>query len=273
MNTLRKVKIRIFDYIPMKKLKGRIVYMIYALSDIHGFYDIMVKRLSKLNIADRIMNGEFDDLLIFLGDYIDQGPDSCKTLHYIYELQQKNPENVIVLKGNHEAMFLDFLDGKNDEWLEADFKLNTCATFLKENQLERIKELALERDIKKAVVFTRELIKKNHGGLIAWMRTMPCYYETESQIFVHAGVDEEAGREWKLGTSEEVLLAKNPLTTGKFYKDVIAGHIGTGAISGDPHYHDVFYDGESHYFIDGTVVVSKNIPVLCYDEVTKKYSG
>lgn len=46
MNTLRKVKIRIFDYIPMKKLKGRIVYMIYALSDIHGFYDIMVKRLS-----------------------------------------------------------------------------------------------------------------------------------------------------------------------------------------------------------------------------------
>ena len=187
-------------------------------------------------------------------------------------MQQKKAEKVIVLKGNHEALFLDFLDGKNDEWLEADLGMNTCSTFLKENQKERIHDLIIEGHVKKAVLFTRDLIKKYHSDLITWIRRMPCYYETERQIYVHAGLEEDAGREWNLGTSEDVFLAKFPWTTGKFYKDIIAGHIGTSSITGNPNFHDVFYDGESHYYIDGTVVCSKNLPILCYDEVTKKYS-
>lgn len=45
---------------------------------------------------------------------------------------------------------------------------------------------------------------------------------------MHAGVDEEAGEYWVWGTSDYILLGKFPATKGKFYKTIVAGHVGTG---------------------------------------------
>ena len=36
--------------------------------------------------------------------------------------------------------------------------------------------------------------------LIKWIEEMPSYYDGESQIFVHAGIDEEAGEYWMWGS-------------------------------------------------------------------------
>ncbi|MGN0415537.1 MAG: hypothetical protein ACI4FX_08605 [Agathobacter sp.] len=52
---------------------------------------------------------------------------------------------------------------------------------------------------------------------------------------------------------------------------VVAGHVGTAEISGDPRYHDIYFDGESHYYIDGTVLDSGIIPVLLVDTDEDKY--
>ncbi len=46
---------------------------------------------------------------------------------------------------------------------------------------------------------------------------------------------------------------------------IVAGHVGTYNIAGDPNYHDIFFDGENHYYIDGTVQRSGEIPALMYD--------
>ena len=43
---------------------------------------------------------------------------------------------------------------------------------------------------------------------------------------------------------------------------IVAGHTGTAEISGDPGFHDIYFDGESHYYIDGTVLESGIIPVI-----------
>lgn len=53
--------------------------------------------------------------------------------------------------------------------------------------------------------------------------------------------------------------------------DIIAEHIGTSEISGDPRYHYIYFDGESHYYIDGTVLDSGVIPVLMVDTEENKY--
>ena len=102
---------------------------------------------------------------------------------------------------------------------------------------------------------------------------MPLYFESESQIFVHAGVDEEAGEYWMWGTSDSILLGKFPATKGKFYKTIIAGHVGTGTrdLADDRNYHDVFYDGESHYYIDGSVYKGGKLLLLAYDEGNGNY--
>lgn len=36
-------------------------------------------------------------------------------------------------------------------------------------------------------------------------------------------------------------------------------------------FHDIYYDGENHYYIDGTVLDSGEIPVLMVDTDTDKY--
>lgn len=56
--------------------------------------------------------------------------------------------------------------------------------------------------------------------------------------------------------------------------DVIAGHVSTTHFIGNRDGHDIFYDGENHFFIDGidsypysTFDDDRQIPLLVYEEV------
>lgn len=108
--------------------------------------------------------------------------------------------------------------------------------------------------------------------VVAWLRELPYYWETDTQIFVHAGVDEEAQDLWRYGSEDAYFCEKFPWSTGTFLKDVIAGHVGTATIADDPWFHDVYWDGQSHYYLDGSVHVSHRIPVLKYDTVARRYT-
>lgn len=46
---------------------------------------------------------------VYLGDYVDRGPDSAGVLRHLFAAQQAAPEQVICLMGNHESMLSDFL--------------------------------------------------------------------------------------------------------------------------------------------------------------------
>ncbi|MEF9983808.1 MAG: metallophosphoesterase [Oscillospiraceae bacterium] len=109
--------------------------------------------------------------------------------------------------------------------------------------------------------------------LLKWLKGLPYYYENDSQIYVHAGIDEEAGEYWKWGSEDYYFCCKYPHTIGKFEKDIIAGHIGTASIANDPAYHHVFWDGQSHYYIDGSTELSGYIPLLKYNTETKRYTS
>ena len=117
------------------------------------------------------------------------------------------------------------------------------------------------------------MLLSDHEKMIWWMQQMPLYYETDAQIFVHAGVDEEAGEYWMWGSSSDVFLWKFPPSKGRFYKTVIAGHVGTGTreLADDREYNDIYYDGESHYYIDGSVYKNGKLLLLGYDEENNKY--
>lgn len=75
----------------------------YVIGDIHGCNDELRRLVEKLPLAG-------GDRLIFLGDYIDRGPDSAGVVSYLLSLQQQFKEiNCVFLKGNHEDMFLSYL--------------------------------------------------------------------------------------------------------------------------------------------------------------------
>lgn len=109
---------------------------------------------------------------------------------------------------------------------------------------------------------------------IQWIENLPRYYSEGKTIFVHAGIDEGAGDLWEWGTGDDIFVGKYPAEMGKIEDldmKVVAGHVGTAEIAGDSFFHDIYYDGESHYYIDGTVLDSGVIPVLMVDTNEDKY--
>lgn len=75
--------------------------MIYAMSDVHGCIDELKEKMKKVNLTE-------NNRIVFLGDYMDYGENSYQVLKYLKDLQEKHGvEKVIVIKGNHEQMFLD----------------------------------------------------------------------------------------------------------------------------------------------------------------------
>ncbi len=71
---------------------------VYAVSDIHGYYDLFLKGLSEIHFSE-------GDFLWCLGDMIDRGPDGIRLLEHIM-----NHDNMDLLIGNHELMFLNSVD-------------------------------------------------------------------------------------------------------------------------------------------------------------------
>lgn len=84
--------------------------VVWAIGDIHGRLDLLeplVKAiLADLNDAD----SDRQTMVIFLGDYIDRGPDSRHVLRFLAQLPSVPALEWRYLKGNHEQAMLDFLD-------------------------------------------------------------------------------------------------------------------------------------------------------------------
>jgi serine/threonine protein phosphatase 1 len=74
----------------------------YVIGDIHGCLDELVWLLEGLPLGPA-------DRLVFLGDYIDRGPESNAVISYLIERQETRSEDIIFLKGNHEDMFLAYM--------------------------------------------------------------------------------------------------------------------------------------------------------------------
>ena len=242
--------------------------MIYAMSDIHGQYDLFVKRVEQIR---PLLVG--NNKLVLLGDYIDRGDRSYECLKLAYDLEQElGRDKVIALKGNHEVWFEEFLFLDEDVWLAEDKDFVTSGTFLTDEQLKELGSLS-NRDSK--IDYVKKCITEDHKELLTWMRDLRLFYETDTQIFVHAGVDEEIPEEeaaWcTLGTPDYMMVGKYPPSVGHFYKDIIAGHVAASHLAKDKGFCDIFYDGESHYYIDGSAAKFKRILCLAYDEATKKY--
>jgi serine/threonine protein phosphatase 1 len=137
--------------------------MIYAIGDIHGCLDRLIRLLD-------LVNPDLDrHLLVFVGDYVDRGPDSSGVVDYIIDLKKKyNPENIICLMGNHERMFLNFLQGHEEMFFLLNGGRETLISYWG-NQWER-----------------RE--RRFPPGHAHFFETLKFYYETDDYIFVHGGL-------------------------------------------------------------------------------------
>uniref|UniRef100_A0AB74UNN9 Serine/threonine protein phosphatase n=1 Tax=Caulobacter phage BL57 TaxID=3348355 RepID=A0AB74UNN9_9VIRU len=72
--------------------------MLYVFGDIHGRLDLLEKARHAIRVRGDCTR------MIFLGDYVDRGPDSKGVVEAVMALHQQGE---VCLKGNHEQMMVD----------------------------------------------------------------------------------------------------------------------------------------------------------------------
>jgi serine/threonine protein phosphatase 1 len=173
---------------------------LYAIGDIHGSLESLERLLEKIN-PDLPK-----DRLVFVGDYIDRGPQSKAVVDYIIRLQNLAPPGQIVcLKGNHEAMFLDFLAGGPAEMFLFNGGMATLEDYWADDWADR-EGLALPPDHEQ------------------FYRDLQLYYETPDYIFVHAGL--KPGVALTEQQADDLLWIRGEFITSQedFGRRVIFGH-------------------------------------------------
>jgi serine/threonine protein phosphatase 1 len=173
---------------------------IYAIGDIHGHLDSLER------LMEKIQPDLEKDQLVFMGDYIDRGPNSKGVVDYILRLRNAAPrQNVVCLKGNHEAMFLNFLKGEDMELFLLNGGLSTIKEYWGRNwdQLEKL------------------VLPPDHE---AFFRELPLYYETPDYIFVHGGL--KPGVPLEEQDEEDLLWIRGEFITAldDFGRKVVFGH-------------------------------------------------
>lgn len=129
---------------------------IVAIGDIHGCLKSLKALWDKLEPHS-------DATHIFIGDYIDRGPDSKGVVDFL--LSKQHERECVFLRGNHEQMLLKAMEeGNSYNWLINGGK-TTLDSYGEDADLSNIPDEHME--------FYRQ--------------TLP-YYETEDYFFVHAGV-------------------------------------------------------------------------------------
>jgi serine/threonine protein phosphatase 1 len=84
---------------------------LYVIGDVHGRSDLLHGLLRKIAFDAARLESQVQRELIFLGDYVDRGPDSRGVIDLILSTSaERDFWSVTALKGNHEQALLQFMD-------------------------------------------------------------------------------------------------------------------------------------------------------------------
>jgi len=188
---------------------------VFVISDIHGRFKMLEKLLTKWKRDEQ--------RLIFLGDYINRGEDSLPVLQLIKQLVDER--HAIALKGNHEAMFLEWMQVP-ERRTQMFINIGGIAT------IQSLKTFVLERDstIEQLVVS----IKDEHGHIIDWLETLPLYYKWGNYFFAHAGINPYVEQP-ESSLEEDLLWIRDEFTQfpHRATETVVFGHTPTTNLNDD----------------------------------------
>lgn len=159
--------------------RGKAGARAYAIGDIHGRLDLLHNTLAQID-RDVAAHEPRQTFVIFLGDFIDRGPESAGVLDRL-RTYQPSFATPIFLAGNHEEVLLTILRGKTgilQSWLK--FGGAECAASY------GVDATALKKmDEKAAIRLLNERVPEAHQeflGMLADTFTFGDY------LFVHAGI-------------------------------------------------------------------------------------
>ena len=156
----------------------------FAIGDIHG----CLSQLTSLhkNILNYDKFNPRNDLLIYLGDYIDRGKYSKEVIDQILKLKNNNIKT-INLMGNHDEFMIDFiLNKKNNIKNWVNFGADQTFRSYGVEVVEYIKDGFDDEVVDK---LRNTLLNKMDNTHLDFFKNLEISYSSENYLFVHAGID------------------------------------------------------------------------------------
>lgn len=180
--------------------------LLYVIGDIHGEYEMFQTLLKDYD--------ETYQQLVLIGDLLDRGARSKECLLLGKQLVEE--KRAIYLKGNHEDIFLRFLDDPEERY--PNYILNgggeTIESLLHTGAVAEYSPTEISM-----------LIKSQYKELISFLRELPLYYEWYDYLFVHAGINLEKDN-WQDTSERDFLWIRKEFHEGKNHtnKTIVFGH-------------------------------------------------
>jgi serine/threonine protein phosphatase 1 len=185
---------------------------IYAIGDIHGEGDLLRRALRQIK-ADSATRRDANVTLVFLGDIIDRGPEAADLLRTFARM---SAENVVVLKGNHEAALVDAYRGDHEvlsEWLPFGARATLTGFGITPEQIDSA-----------PAALAAALRARIDPDLIDWLDGLPSAWECGDYYFTHAGI--RPGVKLHKQAEHDLLWIREPfLSSPRWHgKVVVHGH-------------------------------------------------
>jgi serine/threonine protein phosphatase 1 len=188
---------------------------IYAVGDVHGRFDLLTELSDKIR-ADLADNPPAASIEIYIGDYVDRGPDARSVIEWLRSDTAACDER-ICLKGNHEDIFLQFIadPGMAEYWRDLG-GFETLYSYGVQPPVARTGEAMLASHEQLMQVLPAEDVK--------FLQSLPLYASFGDYLFVHAGL--RPGLRLEKQVEEDLIWIREPfLTSGHdFGQIVVHGH-------------------------------------------------
>lgn len=177
----------------------------FVVGDVHGKAAMLEQLLESWDGKSQ---------LIFLGDLIDRGEDSAAAVRKVQHLVKQ--ESALCLMGNHEYMFLSWLDDPEDNYDH--YRRNGGDTTI--NSL-----LGRPLDHPVDSLADAQAIETRLPDVVAFIRHLPFVHESDHYIFVHAGLDLSLP-DWRATSDYQKVWLRQPFHEGENHtgKTIIFGH-------------------------------------------------
>lgn len=191
----------------------------FAVGDIHGRADLLAEMLALLEsraLDERRVGGEA--IVVFLGDYVDRGPNSAAVIDLLVAGRPRGFERRF-LRGNHEQAMLGFIEAplENRAWV----KHGGAETLVSYGVQPPSPMGAADHDLIDAAARLKGALPPQHFD---FLNNLERYVELGGYAFVHAGIDPE--RPLNQQTDRDLFWSRGPFLLGKrgFSHRIVHGH-------------------------------------------------
>jgi serine/threonine protein phosphatase 1 len=158
--------------------------VVYAVGDIHGRLDLLQGAIEEIERAAGAAKSGARVTAVFLGDYIDRGPEARGVIDRLIAFRDAKPCEIVFLRGNHEQFLLDMIDGRAEGTAWLDYGgVETLASY----GVAWPPPLG-PRDVNRLGEKLREAIPAAH---LHFLRETQLNAERGDYVFVHAGLRPE----------------------------------------------------------------------------------